>query len=161
SRCLVSRGGLSGMRSGSDQEAFMFSGDEEESLVPPDRPAYRKSIMLVACGRLRRRKRVCGLEELVVIEVIGCSVQLVGAGLDGQIGRAAVVAPNLSRARCDKGEIINRVDRQQHARQRRNASLIYCRDVPPKIVVVGAFNLPVNRVGPGAVDAGHARAATS
>src|ERR1035438_4925494 len=149
------------MRAGSDQKAFMFSRNEEESLVPPDRPAYRKSIMLVACGRLRRRKRVCGLEELVVIEVIGCSVQLVGAGLDGQIGRAPGVAPNLRRARRDKGEIVNCIDRQQHAGKGRNAALIYSGNVPPKIVVVGALNLPVNRVGPGAVDAGHARAATS
>ena len=95
-----------------------------------------------------------------MVEVVGGAVELVGAGLDGEVCGAAGVAAELGCAGGDEGEVFNGVDGEDDAGDGGDAALIDGGNVPPEIVVVSAFNLPVDGVGTASVDAGDACAAT-
>src|ERR1700722_15643900 len=89
-----------------------------------------------------------------MVEVVGRAMKLVGAGFVGEVCCSAWIAPKLGCARGDKGEVFNGIDGEDHARYRRDSALVDCGNVPPKIVVVRAFDLPIYRVGPGSVHTG-------
>src|SRR5271170_5594220 len=111
---LVGGGGLGPLAAGgSDQELLLFVGEEEEKLVLQDRAADGESIVLISCLRFDRGGEGIGaLKGLVVVEVVDAAMNLVGARLDGEVGGAGGVAAKTCRPRGFKGEVLDRVDRE-------------------------------------------------
>ena len=100
---------------------------------------------------LRLSLRVVCLEGLIVIEVVSGAVQRVGAGPDDDVGRTAGVAADLRRSRGHEREALDGIDGHKDSRNSIDTALVDGGNVPPQVVVVSAFNLPVYRVGAGAV----------
>src|SRR5882762_6843859 len=88
-----------------------------------------------------------------MVVVIGRTVKLIGAGLDGEVCSTAWIASERCFTGGDKGEVLDSVDGKDNAGYRGDSALIDGWNVPPKIVVVSAFNLPVDRVGPHSINA--------
>ena len=78
---LVSGRGLCSLGSGADVKPLLLPGEEEEGLVFVDGRAYRKSILLIAGFLLAAFKGIIGLEEFVVIVIVGRAVQRIGSRL--------------------------------------------------------------------------------
>ena len=127
----------------------MFVGREEERLVALDRPAEREAVVLVAqfvLGRVGRRERRQRGERFVPVVVVRAAARLVRPRLDDQVDRAAGIASRLGgRLRLHR-VLLDRVERQQHAGDAVDASLVDRFDVEPLIVVVGSLDLPVELV---------------
>ena len=71
-----------------NQKVLVLAGEEEEELVPDERDSYRESIVLKSgCGP--GREGILLFEELVMVEVAGRAMKLVGAGLDGRFSACA------------------------------------------------------------------------
>src|ERR1700739_1337826 len=137
----------------------MFAANEEKGLVLPDWAAHGESVVLIACLGLGAGERVGVLEELVVVEVIGRFVEGGGARFDGEVCSPAGVMSEFGRSGSLEGKILNGVDRQNDARNGRDATLVHSRNAPPEVIVVSSLDLPVDGVRSGPVDAGHTGAA--
>ncbi len=137
----------------------MFPTEEEEQLVPPDRAAYRKAVVLIARRHGGIGEGIRVLKEFIVIEVVSGAVQSICAGLDGEVRRAAGVVSEFRRASGLEREVFDGIDGKYDAGDRGDAALVHRRNAPPEVVVVSALNLPVDRIRSSAVDAGDAAAA--
>src|ERR1700690_686052 len=92
----------------------------------------------------RRSEGASGGEELVSVVVVRSTMKLIRSRLDREIQRPARVASHLSGSEALQRELINRIKRQHDTRDSPDADLIYGHHIAPGIVVVCAFNLPVD-----------------
>ena len=107
----------------------VFGGDEEESLVLPDRPAEHGSELIAAIIRDRRAGPVRGptvrIESGVAQEVVGVAVELVGSGLghhvDHRAARLSIFGPEEIRLHL---ELLDRVHRWRPLQVRGAAVLL-------------------------------------
>src|SRR5262249_59326926 len=64
-----------------------------------------------------------------------------------QVDRSPGVASSLRPVLRLRGELVDRVNRQDNSGNSGDAALIYCRNVVPEVIVVHTVNLPVHLVG--------------
>ena len=70
----------------------------------------------------------------------------VTAGLGDQIYCATCIASSLRAGLRLRREFFNRIDRQHHTSDARNAALVDRRDVVPEVVVIHTVNLPIHLI---------------
>ncbi len=91
-------------------------------------------------------------EGFVAIEVVGRPVELVGAGLDDEVGCGAWISAGFGGGLRHHRELLDGVDGHDGAGDALNTGLIHGGVIGPEVVVVGAVDLPVGLVGARAVD---------
>ncbi len=125
---------------------------EEEGLIFDNRSAHREPIVFIpepGCfrklGARYEEGRVRCIKFIPVV-IVGRSVQCVAAALEDQVRRPPCVAAGFG-VRCGlHGEFVNRINRHHHSGDTRDSSLVDCRNVVPKIIVVCAVDLPVHLI---------------
>ena len=112
---LPADGGLGRCAGLADDEALVLEGEKAEELVLEEGSADREARVVVAHLLLGIGKRALGAEEFVAIEVVGGAMDLVGSTTQRQVDGAAGVAPTLRASLGLRGELIDRVERQNDA----------------------------------------------
>src|ERR1700730_1900354 len=140
------------------QEVLMFTTKKEEELVSENWCTNRETVVLIPRRGLGRGEGILPFKEFVVVEVVGRAVKLIGAGFDDEVCGATRITPNLGLACGHEREVLDGVDGKDDAGDGRDSALVDSGDVPPQVVIVRAFNLPVYRVGPGSI---HTRIASA
>ena len=152
---LVGRRGLGDGIGSSDDELLLLVEKEQEGVVAPDGPADRTAIVLVAQRLLRRsggnKRRDYG-QRLVAVVVVSIAVELIGAGLGGDVQVAAGAAARFAVARRLERVLVERVNGIDDAGDAADATLIDRVHVQVQIVVVCAVDGVVDLVAARAVD---------
>src|SRR5204862_7437958 len=129
---------LGGNARKSNDILLLLKRSQEERLILTDRTIDLKPIVLVAERRGLRAGR--GSEEgrfravkFIAVVVVRRTVSHVAAGLGDQVYSTARIASSLRAGLCLRGEFLNRIDRQHHASDSRDAALIDRRNVVPEV----------------------------
>ncbi len=149
---LPADGGLCGVAGLPDDEALVLKGEEAEEAVPDEWTADGEACVVVSDLLLGGGEGTLCAEELVAIEVVGGSVEGVGAGAEGEVDGSAGIATAFGAGLSLCGELVDGIEREDDSGDAGDATLIDCGDVVPKVVVVDAVDLPVHLVGSCAVE---------
>lgn len=98
----------------------------------------------------RRKRRTRG-ESLIAIVIVGTPVQLVRSRFDDQVDGATRVAPGFRASLRLQREFLPLSPVAQGPRDTLNSPLINGHDIPPLIVVITPFDLPVDLICPSAI----------
>src|SRR5579864_1820645 len=147
----VSSGGLGSLAWQANGESLFFEGSEKEKAVLLNRPAKRKTIVVVTIALLVSNEgRLCR-ECLITVIVVHGSVQIVSAGLQRQVHVTACASAVLRSCLGLHGKLVYGICRQDDSGDSADPTLVDRRNVPPQIVVIHAVHLPVNLVPAGPV----------
>ena len=152
---LVGRGGFGGGVVEADEVLLLLVGQEEKGPITEDRSAERTAIVLVAQwqrGPRRASERRGDGQRLVAVVVVSVSVELIGAGLRGDIQVAARATAGFAAAGGLERVLVERFNGIDNSSDAADAALVDGDGVEVQVVVVGAVDGVVELVAAGAVD---------